>query len=117
MRLSLLVDQGDSAQVVPPSVLHALAAEVVAARVDLVQYSETYYFHDGPPESLACVLPATVAVAGAATRAGDPARALAGQVLLDAVDALVEVLERRYLGSRGSREAALEAYRTEHQQR
>ena len=45
--LRLLAEHGARAADLPPSVLHGLAADIVVVRVDLQQYAETYYFHDG----------------------------------------------------------------------
>lgn len=116
VRLRLLTDQPDAAQTLPPSVLHALAGEVAAVRVDLDQYTETYYFHDGPSTSLARVLPVTVALAETAADAGEPERRGAGRSLLGALDDLAGVLDGQYLGTRGGRDATIEAYRADHQQ-
>lgn len=115
-RLRLLTDQPDSAHEVPPSVLHAVAAELVAVRVDLEQYTETYYFHDAPPTSLARVLPATAALASAAVASTAPEQSAAGRVLLAAVDDLTNVLDEQYLGTAGGRAVIIEAYRTDHRQ-
>lgn len=114
VRLRLLTDQ--DAPDLPPSVLHALAAETVAVRVDLEQYTETYYFHDGPSTSLARVLPATATLAETAAGSHDPQLATAGRALLGAVDDLVQVLDEQFLGRSGDRRTTFEAYRADHQQ-
>lgn len=116
VRLRLLTDQQDVASALPASVLHGLAAELVAVRVDLEQYTETYYFHDGPSTSLARVLPATVALAEATAGAAEPGRAVAGRALLGALNDLADVLDAQYLGSDGGRDATIEAYRADHHQ-
>lgn len=116
VRLRLLTEQQGVAPGLPVPVLHALAAEVVVVRVDLEQYTETYYFHDGPATSLAGVLPATVAVAEANAAASDRERAVAGQVLRGALDDLTGVLDAQYLGTQGDRDEVIEAYRRDHQQ-
>lgn len=116
VRLRLLTDQQDVATALPASVLHALAAEMVTVRVDLEQYTETYYFHDGPSTSLARVLPATSAVALDAAAAHDQERAVAGRALLGALDDLASVLDEQYLGSQGHREATFAAYARDHRQ-
>ena len=106
-----------TAHAVAPGLLHALAAELVAVRVDLAQYSETYYFHDGPAISLARALPDAVSLAQAATASADPDRRLAGSVLLRAIDELVTVLDESYLGTGGDRDTVLRAYGADHDQR
>lgn len=114
VRLRLLTDQQDAAQALPVPVLHAVAAELVAVRVDLEQYTETYYFHDGPPTSLARVLAATVSLAEANAAADDADRQTAGAVLLGAVDELTGVLDAQYLDTQGDRDEVIAAYRRDH---
>lgn len=117
VRLRLLTEQADAATALPPSVLHAVAGELAAVRVDLEQYTETYYFHDRPAVSLARVLPATVALADAAAAgAAEPSRRGAGLALRGALDDLTALLDEQYLGSQGGRDATIEAYRADHQQ-
>lgn len=116
VRLRLLTDQPDVAGTLPAPVLHALAAELVAVRVDLEQYTETYYFHDRPATSLARVLPATVALAQADAADAQPERAVAGRALLGALDDLATLLDEQYFGSRGDRDATFQSYRIDHQQ-
>jgi len=116
VRLRLLTDQQDGAQALPVPVLHAVAAELVAVRVDLEQYTETYYFHDGPATSLARVLAATVSLAEANAAADDAERQMAGTVLLGAVDELTGVLDAQYLDTQGDRGEVIAAYQRDHRQ-
>lgn len=116
VRLRLLTDQQDVAHALPAPVLHEVAAELVAVRVDLQQYTETYYFHDGPSTSLARVLAATVSFAEANAAADDAGRQLAGRVLLGAVDDLLGLLDAQYLGTQGARGEVIAAYRRDHGQ-
>lgn len=116
VRLGLLTAHLGDAQRLPPSVLHALAAEVIAVRVDLEQYAETYYFHDGPSTSLARVLPATVALAEAAAGLDDAERCAAGRVLMGALDELAALLAEQFLSRGDDRDATILAYRADHRQ-
>ncbi len=114
VRLRLL--GGQDAAALPPSVLHALAAELSAVRVDLLQYTESYYFHDGPQTSLARVLPATLTLARTAAGDGEPQRRVAGEVMRRAVDELADHLDSQYLGVQGTADDVLAAYGREHGQ-
>jgi hypothetical protein len=116
VRLRLLTDQDPEVAAIPVSVLHGLAADVVAVRIDLQQYSETYYFHDGPATSLAAVLPATLMLGQAAAVDADEQRALAGVLLCRAVEELTGVLDGQYLKTGGTPQEILAAYGREHHQ-
>jgi len=114
VRLRLLIEQESHAADLPPSVLHGLAADIVAVRVDLQQYTETYYFHDGQETSLAAVLPAALALGEAA--AADPGRGrrLAGAVLRSAIAELTGLLDEQYLRTGGTPEDIVVAYGRDH---
>lgn len=115
IRLRLLAQHGARVDDLPASVVHGLAADVVAVRVDLQQYTETYYFHDGRGSSLAAVLPAALALGDGASST-DPQRRLAAAVLRDALTELTQVLDQQYLRDGGSPEGIAAAYRRDHRQ-
>lgn len=116
VRLRLLAEQEASAADLPASVLHGLAAETVAVRVDLQQYTETYYFHDGRDTSLAAVLPGALALGEAAAADRDPERRLAGAALRRALEDLTGLLDAQYLGTGGTPEEVVAAYGRDHRQ-
>jgi hypothetical protein len=109
------VDDGTSTSA---TVLHGLAAEVSAVRVDLTQYAETYYFRD--PGHVAS-LPASLPIAGdLADRAAAAARAdvrHAGRTLAAALDDLAERLERDHLAPGGTTADVLDAFAQDHGRR
>ena len=95
--------------------LDDVATSLVEVRVDLAQYSETYYFRDADP---AWSLAATVrhvqelVVAGRAVPRQDVR--LAADVLAGALEELCELLDRQYLDTGGSVDDVLAAYAAEH---
>lgn len=117
VRLGLLVAGRASASELPAPVLHSLAAEVVMTRVNLQQYPETYYFHDGPATSLVSRLPPALALAERASADPDQQRRLAGEVLSGALASLTRLLDEQYLGTGGSPQEIAAAYAREHEQR
>lgn len=116
VRLRLLTDQDLHAADLPASVLHALAVDIVAVRIDLQQYTETYYFHDARETSLAAVLPVTLALAQAAATDHDEQRRRAGAVVLGALEELTGVLDRQYLKTAGTPQEMVTAYGCDHRQ-
>ena len=117
VRLRLLVEQQAQAADLPASTMHSLAADLVAVCVDLQQYAETYYFHDGRATSLAAVLPAVSALAQAAAGDDDRRRRTAGATLHGAVLELTGLLDAQYLGTGGSPEEVMAAYGRDHHRR
>lgn len=116
VRLRLLVEQEAHAADLPPSVLHGLAADIVAVRVDLQQYIETYYFHDGQETSLAAGLPAAMVLGEEAAADVDRERRMAGAVLSSALEELTGLLDRQYLRTGGTPEEVVAAYGRDHRQ-
>ncbi|MDQ2756668.1 MAG: potassium channel family protein [Actinomycetota bacterium] len=116
IRLRLLAERGAQAVDLPPSVLHGLAADIVAVRVDLQQYNLTYYFHDGHETSLAAALPAALALGDDAAGATDGERRLAGAALRSALEDLTVLLDRQYLRTAGTPEEVITAYGRDHHQ-
>lgn len=114
IRLRLLAERGAQAADLPPSVLHGLAADIVAVRVDLQQYNLTYYFHDGPENSLAAALPAALVLGNHAAGEGDRERRLAGAAMCSALEDLTILLDRQYLQTTGTPEEVIIAYGRDH---
>ncbi len=99
----------------PAGVLHTLAGEVSAVRVDLTQYAETYYFRD--PGDVAS-LPASLSIArDLVDRAAAAPRAdvrHAGRTLAAALDDLAQRLDRDHLSVGGSTSEVLDAFARDH---
>jgi hypothetical protein len=96
-------------------VLEGLANELIAVRVELVQYTETYYFRDGAEES---ALPTTIGIAVDLAAEGERSpRAdvrMAARMLDGAIDDFARVLDEQFLRTGGSRSEILAAYATAH---
>src|SRR3712207_2917547 len=108
-----LVDDPDSDLAAP--LLESLATELVQTRVDLAQYSETYYFRDGDEASS---LPATLGVAlhleEAARKAPRSDVRIAGELLGHAIDDFALVVDGQFLHRGLSQAEAVEAYAADH---
>ncbi|TKJ28372.1 hypothetical protein A6V29_02960 [Blastococcus sp. CCUG 61487] len=108
-----LLHDPDSALAAP--LLESLAAELAQARVDLTQYTETFYFRDRDEDA---ALPATVVVAAgfAVTGRAAPRRdvRVAAGLLQTALDDLARVLDEQFLHVRGSTDEVLAAYAEAH---
>jgi voltage-gated potassium channel Kch len=108
-----LVDDADSDLAAP--LLESLATELVQTRVDLTQYSETYYFRDGDE---AASLPAMLGVAlhlqEAAEQAPRSDVRVAGELLGHALDDFTLVVDVQFLRRGLSHAAAVEAYAADH---
>ena len=96
-------------------VLERLAIEIVQVRVDLAQYTETYYFRDGPDDA---ALPVAIGIAvDLAAEGRQSPRAdvrLAARMLDEAIDEFARVLDDQFLRTRGSRAEVLAAYADAH---
>ncbi|WP_199584103.1 potassium channel family protein [Blastococcus sp. TF02A-30] len=107
----LLHDPGSAAA----AVLHELAAGLAQARVDLTQYTETFYFRDGDEEA---ALPAMISVAGSLAAAGSAAPRsdvrVAAAVLRGSIDDFARVLDEQFLHDGGSTADVLLAYGRAH---
>ncbi|WP_369131171.1 potassium channel family protein [Modestobacter roseus] len=96
-------------------VLESLAAGVVQARVDLTQYSSTYYFRDGTEEtSLAAMLGTAQELSEAARDAPREDVRVAGELLGLAVHDLAGILDQQYLHRDAGVTEVLEAYADDH---
>lgn len=95
--------------------LESLAAGLAQTRVDLTQYTETYYFRDRDEDA---ALPAVVGVAAALAETGRSApRAdvrLAADLLQRALDDLAVVLDEQFLHGGGRTGDVLAAYAQDH---
>lgn len=95
--------------------LDGLAGELAQARVDLTQYSETYYFRDGTEEA---ALPAMVRVAADLASAGRRAPRtdvrLAAVRLGRAVDDFAQVLDDQFLHTGAGADDVLLAHGRDH---
>jgi hypothetical protein len=106
------VDDGSST---PATVLHGLATEVAAVRVDLTQYAETYYFRD--PDHVASIAAELGVACGLAERAVSAARGdvrLAGRTLRASLEDLAERVDRAHLAVGGSMQDVLDAFAADH---
>lgn len=95
--------------------LESLATDIVGVRVDLSEYSETYYFReDEPGTSLAATLgyAAALGQAGASSRRADVR--LAAAFLNCVLDDFAGVLDSRFLHTGGSLSELLDAYAADH---
>jgi hypothetical protein len=97
------------------SLLESLATGLTQARVDLTQYTETFYFRDGHEDA---ALPAMIGVAAglAATGRTAPRRdvRLAAVLLQTAIDDFARVLDEQFLHVDGTTEQVLAAYAEAH---
>jgi Ion channel len=106
---------GDPQSTLAAPLLDDLASALVQARVDITQYSETYYFRDRDEQA---ALPAMLAVAGDLCAAGRAAprqdvRVAAG-LLGTALDDFARVLDEQFLRVGGSTDELLAAYAAAH---
>ena len=96
-------------------VLEGLANDLTTVRVELVQYTETYYVRDGAEES---ALPTTIRIAVDLAAEGQKSpRAdvrMAARMLDGAIDDFARVLDQQFLRTGGSRPEILAAYATAH---
>jgi hypothetical protein len=95
--------------------LNDLADDLMEARVDFVQYGESYYFHDGEERSsLATSIGYAVDLAGTAQRSPREDVRLAATVLEHALDDLAAVLDVRFLHVGGDTARIFDAYAADH---
>lgn len=95
-------------------VLDDVSTGITQARVDLTQYTESYYFQERSPDSS---LPLTVGYAADLARAGvdsgNPDLRLAARALSHTLDDLAQVIDAQFLRTGGTTDAVLEAYATD----
>ncbi|WP_341870198.1 potassium channel family protein [Streptomyces albidochromogenes] len=97
------------------SILDSLASGVATVSVDLLQYAESYYFHDGDEHtSLANNIGYAQELAElAATTKRDDVR-LCGDLLGTALEDLALILEQRFLPAQGTGAATFVAFARDH---
>jgi hypothetical protein len=107
----------DPDSVLAATLVESLATALTQARVDLTQYTETFYFRDGHEDA---ALPAMVGVAAglAATGRSAPRQdvRLACAFLQNALDDFARVLDDQFLHVGGSTDEVLAAYAGAHHQ-
>ncbi|MCA0143813.1 potassium channel family protein [Blastococcus sp. LR1] len=97
------------------TLLHSLAGELVQVRVDLTQYSETYYFREGDPNaSLPAKLPYLLQLARAAEESARDDLRLAGRVVSEAVDDYAYLLGQQFVARDDSSPTVLARYAADH---
>ncbi|MDB1088121.1 potassium channel family protein [Streptomyces sp. ACA25] len=100
------------------TMLDSLTTAVLQVRVDLSQYSETYYFHDGPDSaSLASVLGYAADLAEQGQESPRADVRLASAVLNEALDDLGGVLDQYFLHSGAPTREVFTAYAADHGRR
>jgi len=108
-----LVDDPDSDLAAP--LLESLATELVQTRVDLTQYTETYYFRDGDE---AASLPAMLGVAlhleEAARKAPRSDVRIAGELLGHAIDDFTSIVDVQFLHRGLAQAQTVGAYAADH---
>ncbi|MGY1856905.1 potassium channel family protein [Modestobacter sp. SYSU DS0290] len=106
---------GDPQGQLAAPVLEGLAGDLVQVRVDLTQYSETYYFRDGVEEaSLAAMLGTALEFRDAAREAPRQDVRVAGELLGLAVEDFAGILDERFLHVGAGVDEVLEAYAADH---
>ena len=97
------------------TLVHGVAQQIAAVRVDLSQSPESYYFREGEtPTSLGRALPVAVALAHEALTSPHTDLAMAGAVLDDALEDLGACLRDNF-GARGeSRADFIESFARDH---
>lgn len=121
IRLALLRRAGTAHRIrglegsVAAALLRDLSSEIVGARVDLTEYSATYYFRDDDPStSLAAMLGYAAELAAVGHSAVSAEARLAATVLTCALDDLAVVLRERFLHVDGTTADVLSAYAADH---
>ncbi|WP_040340133.1 potassium channel family protein [Candidatus Blastococcus massiliensis] len=108
-----LLHDPDSSVAAP--LLESLAGTLAQVRVDVTQYTETFYFRDGDEEA---ALPAMLGVAAGLAHAGHSAPRrdvrIAAGLLQAAIDDFAHVLDEQFLHVGGSTDEVLAAYARAH---
>lgn len=124
-RRSLALRLATLRRVCPPSpqpstvalapLLESLANEVMRVRVDVMQYAESYYFHDGEEEfSLAATIDYAVGLAKRGQGSELPDVRWAADVLADALEGLAISLDQRFLHTGGTPSEVFSGYASDH---
>ncbi|MEU8523353.1 ion channel [Streptomyces sp. NBC_01216] len=96
-------------------ILGGLATDIAGVSVDLLQYAESYYFHDGDDAtSLACRIGYAADLADQAAGARRPEVRLSASVLRAALDDLAAILDERFLRTDGPPARVFDAFARDH---
>lgn len=106
-----LVDDDSSAL---SGILHQLSIGIIQARVDLNEYSETYYFRDDRNSSLAAMLPCAAQLAQMGAASSRPDTRTAASMLNRSLEQLAEVLHAHFPRVDSSLSNILAAYASDH---
>ncbi len=98
------------------ALLQDITGSMIAVRVDLSQYSETYYFRDEPDFSLAATLGFALELARIGETSVRADVRFAATILDDALIDLAGVLDTRFLHSGGTASKVFDAYAVDHGQ-
>ncbi|TMR15668.1 two pore domain potassium channel family protein [Nonomuraea turkmeniaca] len=97
------------------SLLYDVATKVVQTRVDLVQYAESYYFHEGDDDaSLAAMIGYAVDLAECGQASSRDDVRLSATTLVHALDDLAVILDQRFLHVGGTTLEIFDAYAGDH---
>lgn len=100
----------------PPVTMHELAGAVAAVRVDFVQYTEMYFFHDDGEVALSAGLVTLLDLVDEADGVGSAELRFAASVLRLATEDLAQVLDRQYLRTGSTARDVVRRYASEHEQ-
>ncbi|MFI8411243.1 potassium channel family protein [Paeniglutamicibacter gangotriensis] len=121
IRLSLLCRTelhtrlGDANSVLLPGVLDLLSTNIIQARVDLSEYSETYYFRDDDPNtSLAATLPYAAELARIGATSSQSDMRLAANLLNCALEDFTGILKTRFPHCDANVSELLSAFAADH---
>ncbi|HZW43616.1 MAG TPA: potassium channel family protein [Dermatophilaceae bacterium] len=114
-RADVLTGLRDADSALLPGVLERLSTDIVQVRVDLSEYSETYYFRDADPDaSLAATLPYAAELARIGITSPRADMRLAANLLTYALDEFAGVLKDRFRHSGPTTSDLLAVYATDH---
>jgi hypothetical protein len=114
-RAALHTRLSDGETLLIPQMLESLSTEIIRARVDLSEYSETYYFRDTDPDtSLAAMLPYAVSLALTGSRSNQLDMRLAATLLTCALDDFTDLLKDRFPKTPATTLNLLDAYAADH---
>lgn len=98
------------------ALLQSMTCSIIAVRVDLTQYSETYYFRDEPDSSLAATVGFALEIARNGVTSLRADIRFAATILDCALTDLAGVLDARFLHTGGTTSEVFDAYAADHGQ-
>jgi len=114
-RADVLAGLRDTDSVLLAGILERLSTDIIQARVDLSEYSETYYFRDSDANtSLAAMLPYAAELARVGASSSRPDMRLAASLLTCALEDFAGVLRDRFAHSGPTVSDLLGAYAADH---